>query len=62
MRPTVVWRPAALAQLADLWINSNDRDAVALAANQIDLLLCDAPRRAALLSTMTACSWPRRCK
>ncbi|MBP87944.1 MAG: hypothetical protein CMJ64_14675 [Planctomycetaceae bacterium] len=36
---TVVWLPAAEADLADLWLNSGDRDAITKAASEIDKLL-----------------------
>jgi hypothetical protein len=36
MKYTVVWIPAAEAQLASIWINSIDRSAVTAAANAID--------------------------
>jgi hypothetical protein len=36
---TVVWLPAAKGQLADLWVNGPDRQAVADASNAIDRLL-----------------------
>lgn len=36
MKYTVVWIPAAEAQLATIWINSIDRSAVTAAADTID--------------------------
>ena len=40
---TVVWRPEAERALADLWAAANDRQAVADAANAIDILLRAEP-------------------
>lgn len=39
MRCTVVWTPAALAQLAELWTRARDRNAVTRASYLIDQLL-----------------------
>jgi hypothetical protein len=39
MRYTVVWRPVAEAALAQLWVDSPDRDAVANAADYLDEML-----------------------
>jgi hypothetical protein len=36
MRYDVIWRPRALARLADLWNQAADRNAVAAASDQID--------------------------
>jgi hypothetical protein len=39
MRFTVIWSQFALDQLADLWLNATDRNAVTVAQHQIDQLL-----------------------
>jgi hypothetical protein len=39
MRFTVVWSLIAEDQLAELWVNATDRNAVTLAQHQIDQLL-----------------------
>jgi ParE toxin of type II toxin-antitoxin system, parDE len=36
---TVIWQPETENDLADLWLNAPDRDAVTRAANQIDAQL-----------------------
>ena len=36
---TVVWKPAATAELAKIWLNAEDRAAVTTAAHQIDTAL-----------------------
>lgn len=44
MKYTVVWHPAALRRLAELWTEAPDRAAVTAAANAIDRTLGqDAP-------------------
>jgi hypothetical protein len=43
MRFTVVWRPWAEQLLAEIWLASNDRNAIALAADQIDWELRRSP-------------------
>lgn len=43
MRFTVVWTPAAEQDLAAMWINAGDRNAVSLAANGIERLLRHNP-------------------
>jgi hypothetical protein len=43
MRYTVVWKPAAEAELAELWISAADKHAIAAAANEIDVRLRLAP-------------------
>ena len=43
MRFTVIWSPFALDQLADLWLNAQDRNAVTTAQYQIDQLLLIDP-------------------
>ena len=44
MRYTILWIPSAERDLAAIWIDSEDRSAVASAANTIDALLReDAP-------------------
>ncbi len=45
MNYTVVWKPAAHAELAEIWTSAQDRQAVADAANQIDQLLKTDPRQ-----------------
>jgi hypothetical protein len=39
MRFTVIWKASALDQLAELWLRSANRNAVAAASHQIDQLL-----------------------
>jgi hypothetical protein len=39
MNCTVLWRPLAEQQLAQLWVNAADRNAIAAAADAIDGLL-----------------------
>jgi plasmid stabilization system protein ParE len=39
MNYTVLWRPSAEAQLADLWTSAADREAVSAAADEIDVVL-----------------------
>ena len=41
---TVVWRPAAENQLADLWINSSDQREVSKAADEMDNRLRHNPQ------------------
>jgi hypothetical protein len=43
MKYTVLWKPAAEADLASLWSDALDRSDVASAANQIDVLLQTDP-------------------
>jgi hypothetical protein len=38
-RYTVVWHPAALSDLAELWLESRSRQSLAAASNEIDQLL-----------------------
>jgi hypothetical protein len=40
---TVVWLPDAENELAELWINSSDRDRLTAAADQIDKILRHDP-------------------
>jgi hypothetical protein len=40
---TVAYRPSARDELAELWINAPDRQAVTSAADEIDLLLGSDP-------------------
>ena len=42
-RYTVVWPQSSLDELADIWLNSSDRDAVTTAAHQIDRELAEDP-------------------
>jgi hypothetical protein len=44
MKYTVIWSPAAEAELADLWIKAKDRNVIAEAADEIDDLLRRDPR------------------
>jgi hypothetical protein len=44
MNYTVLWRPLAEQQLAQLWMSAADRNEVALAANAIDALLRRDPQ------------------
>jgi hypothetical protein len=39
MNYTVVWTPTAEQDLAQLWIDADDRDALTSAANTIDVIL-----------------------
>jgi plasmid stabilization system protein ParE len=43
MRYTVHWTPAAERDLADVWLNAADRNAVTSASHVIDLLLAQDP-------------------
>jgi hypothetical protein len=45
MRYTVVWTPRARGHLANLWIHAADRQAVADAADRIDVALRDDPEK-----------------
>ncbi len=42
-RYTVVWVQSAQEELAELWINAEDRNAVSAAAELIDQELCNDP-------------------
>jgi hypothetical protein len=44
MNYTVLWKPAAQQELAQLWINAADRNALAAAADLIDALLHTDPQ------------------
>ncbi len=43
MNFTVNWSPAALAELADLWVENEDRRAITQATDELDRLLRDDP-------------------
>jgi hypothetical protein len=43
MKYTVLWRPLAEEQLAELWMNARDREEVAQAADRIDAKLKSDP-------------------
>jgi plasmid stabilization system protein ParE len=43
MTYTVVWKPAAEAELAELWMTAADKPALAQAANEIDDRLAKEP-------------------
>ena len=43
MRYSVIWMPSALADLAEIWTNSNRRHAVTSASTRIDQQLANAP-------------------
>jgi hypothetical protein len=43
MRFTVVWSPAAEADLVEIWIRADDRSAVTLAVKQLDNALANDP-------------------
>jgi hypothetical protein len=43
MKWTVIYRPPAQDELASIWLNSLNRQAVANAADQIDRILSDNP-------------------
>ena len=43
MRFTVTWQPAAEAELAEIWLRSNDRDKITQAANTMDDWLGSSP-------------------
>lgn len=45
MKYTVVWKPTPQNELASLWLNALDRDAIASAADEADRLLSDDPLR-----------------
>ena len=40
---TVIWKPEAERRLASIWLGAVDRDAITLAANQIDQQLRNNP-------------------
>jgi len=42
-RYTVVWRDEALNELADIWVQSSDRDAVTRSVRSLDMLLSADP-------------------
>jgi hypothetical protein len=44
-RFTVVWSPNEVERLTEIWMQSSDRGAVAIAADQIDRRLRDDPTR-----------------
>ena len=44
MRYTVTWRPSAQDELALLWMEATDREAVRQASDQIDHLLKTSPQ------------------
>ena len=44
MKYTVIWKPAAEADLARLWTDSPDKHAITDASNRIDALLKKNPR------------------
>ena len=46
MNFTVIWRPKALAELAELWAESLDRSGMTAASHRIDLLLQSDPTSA----------------
>jgi plasmid stabilization system protein ParE len=43
MKYTVVWRPSAEDQLAEIWMQASDRQAVTDAANSIERTLRNSP-------------------
>jgi hypothetical protein len=43
MRYTVVWRPSAEAELAEIWVTGPDRQSVRSAADEIDARLRSRP-------------------
>jgi hypothetical protein len=43
MKYTVIWKPSAEEELARLWVNALDRQAVATAADTMDALLQEDP-------------------
>jgi hypothetical protein len=43
MKWTVLWKPDAEGDLAELWVNSVDRQAITDAANRIDVVLRKDP-------------------
>ncbi|MHC4176588.1 MAG: type II toxin-antitoxin system RelE/ParE family toxin [Planctomycetota bacterium] len=45
MSYTVVWKPAAEEELAQLWTDADDRNAVTAAADEIDRLLRSSPHK-----------------
>lgn len=46
MRYTVIWTPTALSELADLWNNASDRQAITAAADRIERRLRRSPETA----------------
>ncbi len=44
MKYTVIWKPAAHAELAAIWNSSSDRQAVTNAADLIDHVLATSPK------------------
>jgi plasmid stabilization system protein ParE len=44
MRFTVIWQPPAQGRLAEIWINTDDRQAVTAASHRIDQLLKTDPQ------------------
>ena len=43
MNYTVIWLPHAQGQLATIWMNSRNRDAVSAASHRADVRLAEAP-------------------
>ena len=43
MKFTVVWKPAAERQLADIWLEATDRNAVTSASEEIEAALATRP-------------------
>ncbi len=43
MKSTVVWQPVAIQKLATLWNQAADRNAISVAAHQIETLLSRDP-------------------
>jgi hypothetical protein len=43
MRYTVTWHPSAEQELADIWLESTDRNEITQAANSLDHLLSSDP-------------------
>jgi hypothetical protein len=39
MKWTVLWKPDAESDLAELWVNATDKAAITAAANRVDILL-----------------------
>src|SRR2546423_960136 len=46
MRYTVIWKPPAEERLAEIWLDSADRNAVTAASDAIDIALREDPVRA----------------
>ncbi len=57
MRYTVVWLPNARNELADVWLQADDRNAVTQTANYIDFVLRNDPEQRGMDFFRTDCWW-----